>query len=360
MKPTYAPLRFLLLAFAGWVHREQQSVIDYLREENAVLREQLGGKRLRFTDDQRRRLAVKGRALGRKLLASVCSIVTPDTILRWYRELVATKYDGSAKRRPGRPRTKPDIVELVLRMARETPRWGYTRIRGALHELGHDVGRNTIKRILLDHGLEPAPERGKRTTWSTFLKAHWEGLAGADFFHAEVLTMLGVVRYSVFFVIRLKTRKVEIAGIAHDPDGRWMVQVGRNLTDGVDGFLRDVRYLILDRDPVYTAAFRGLMNDSGCKVVRLPARSPNLNAHAERFVLSVRSECLNHIVPLGEAHLRRVLQEYVAHNHIERTHQGLSNRLIEPANTEVVTADGPVRRRERLSGLLSHRHREAA
>jgi transposase InsO family protein len=172
--------------------------------------------------------------------------------------------------------------------------------------------------------------------------------------------MLGVVRYSVFFVIRLKTRKVEIAGIAHDPDGRWMVQIGRNLTDGGDGCLRDVRYLILDRDPVYTAAFRRLMKDSGCKVVRLPARSPNLNAHAERFVLSVRSECLHHIVPLGEAHLRRVLQEYVRHYHTVRTHQGLGNRLIEPANTDVVAGGGPVRRRERLGGLLSYDHRQAA
>jgi len=181
MKPDFAPLRFLLLVFAGWVNREQQAVIDYLREENAVLREQLGGRRIRFTDAQRRRLAVRGRALGRKLLASVAGIVTPDTILRWYRELIAKKFDGTAKRSPGRPKTKPDIAKLLLWMAIDNPGWGYTRIRGALFELGHDIGRNTIKRILLEHGLEPAPERGRHMPWSTFQKAHWETIAAADF-----------------------------------------------------------------------------------------------------------------------------------------------------------------------------------
>ena len=134
----------------------------------------------------------------------------------------------------------------------------------------------------------------------------------------------------------------------------------RNLTDCADGFLRDVRYLILDRDPVYTASFRQLLKDAGCKVVRLPARSPNLNAAAERFVLSVRSECLNHIVPLGERHLRRVLREHVDHYHTERHHQGLANRLIEPANSDVVEKNGPVRRRERLGGVLSYYYRDAA
>ena len=174
------------------------------------------------------------------------------------------------------------------------------------------------------------------------------------------MTLLGLVRYSVFFVIRLKTRRVEVAGVAHGPDGRWMMQIGRNPTDCADGFLRDVRYLILDRDPVHTAAFRQPLADAGCKVVRLPARSPNLNAYAERFVLSVRSESLNHIVPLGERHLRSVLREYVAHYHTERSHQGLGNRLIDKANGDVLAKAGPVRRRERLGGVLSYYYRDAA
>lgn len=352
-------LHFVLLVFSGWVNRQQQDVIHYLREENRVLREQLGGRRLRLTDDQRRRLAVKGKVLGRKVLCQVAGIVTPDTILRWYRRLVARKYDGSHKRGSGRPRTKEDIAALIVTMAKSNPSWGYTRLRGALAQLGHEIGRNTIKRILCDNGIEPAPERGKRTPWRTFLKAHWEAIAAADFFAIEVLTMHGLVRYFVLFVIELRTRKVEIAGITADPNGRWMQQVGRNLTDCIDGFLRDTHYIILDRDPLYNDAFRKLLTASGCKVVRLPARSPNLNAFSERFVLSAKSECLNKIVPIGERHLREAIKSFVDHYHAERHHQGLGNRLIEP-DLEDAGRTGPVKCRERLGGTLKFYYREAA
>ena len=352
-------LHFVLLVFSGWVNRQQQDVIDYLREENRVLREQLGGRRLRLTDNQRRRLAVKGKVLGRKLLREVGGIVTPDTILRWYRKLVARKYDGSKKRRAGRPPTRAEIVELVVKMAKANPSWGYTRLRGALAHVGHELGRNTIKRILRDHGIEPAPERRKRIPWKTFLRAHWDAIAAADFFTVEVLTMHGLVRYFVFFVMKLRTREVEIAGITAEPHGRWMQQVGRNLTDAFDGFLRGTRYVILDRDPLYTLAFRKLLTDSGCKVVRLPAKSPNLNAFAERFVLSAKSECLSRIVPLGECHLRKSLKSFVDHYHRERHHQGLGNRLIQP-DPEEACRTGPVRCRQRLGGTLNFYYRDAA
>jgi putative transposase len=315
------PLSFFLLLFSGWVNRYQQAVIDYLLEENRVLRAVNGSRRLRLTDDQRRRLAVKGKALGRRRLADVAGIVTPDTILRWYRLLVAKKYDGSKKRRPGRPTTKSDITALVVRMANENPTWGYTRIRGGLKNLGHTVARNTIKAILKDHGIEAAPERRTKMPWKTFLAAHWDGLAAADFFTVDVLTLVGLVRYVVLFVMTLKTRTVQIAGITHQPDGRWMTQVARNLTDADDGFLRGMEYLILDRDPLYTAAFRDLLRNSGVKPLLLPARSPNLNAFAERFVGSIKSECLDRIVPLGEKHLRAAVRTFMDHYHEERPHQ---------------------------------------
>jgi len=150
---------FLMLVFAGWVNRSQRDVIEYLQAENRVLRAQLGEGRLLFTDAQRRRLAVRAKAIGRKRLFGICTLVTPDTLLRWYRRLIAKKYDGSRARRPGRPRTAVEIEELVIRMARGNPRWGYTRIRGALHNLGHEIGRSTIKRILLENGFDPAPFR---------------------------------------------------------------------------------------------------------------------------------------------------------------------------------------------------------
>jgi putative transposase len=222
MDPLPPPLAFLLLLFSRWMNRQQQAAIDYLREENRVLRAAYGPQRVRLTDDQRRRLAVKGQALGRRRLADVAGIVTPDTILRWYRLLVATKYDGSKTRRPGRPTTKPDIAALVVRMANENPTWGYTRIRGGLKHLGHDVARNTIKAILKDHGIEPAPERRTKTPWKTFLAAHWNALPAADCFTVEVLTLGGLVRYVVFFVMKLKTRAVEITGITSQPDEVWM------------------------------------------------------------------------------------------------------------------------------------------
>jgi Homeodomain-like domain len=259
MSSASNPLRFLLLTFAGWLNGHQNRIIDYLMEENRVLREQLGGRRLRMSDDQRRRLAVKGKALGRKVLQGVAGIVTPDTILRWYRRLVAKKYDGSKKRKkPGRPRSPKEIADLVVTMAKANVGWGYTRIRDALHNLGHEIGRSTVKRILLDHGIEPAPERGKKTSWRTFVKAHLGVLAGADFFTVEVLTWRGLVRYWVFFVMDIKTRRVEIAGITCNPTGAWMMQIARNLTDAEDGFLLKMRYLILDRDPSAFAESAGL------------------------------------------------------------------------------------------------------
>ena len=327
-------------------------------EENRVLRTAQGSRRLHLTDDQRRRLAVKGKVLGRRRLASIASVVTPDTILRWYRQLVAKKYDGSKARRPGRPSTKPDLAALVVRMATENPTWGYTRIRGGLKYVGHDVGRNTIKAILKDHGIEPAPERGAKTSWKTFLAAHWDGIAAADFFTVEVLTLSGLVRYVVFFVMTLKTRRVEIAGITSEADGPWMMQLARNLTDPGDGFLRGAQYIILDRDPLYTTAFRRLLRDCGVTPLILPAWSPNLNAFAERFVESAKSECLGRMVLLGERHLRVAVREFLHHYHEERPHQGLGNELIAP--TTIAIGTGPIRCRERLGGLLKFYDREAA
>jgi transposase InsO family protein len=352
------PLAFLVLLFAGWVNRQQQAVIEYLLEENRVLRAAHGPRRLRLTDDQRRLLAVKGKAVRRRRLAGIVGIVTPDTILRWYRTLVAKKYDGSHARRPGRPTTKADLVALVVRMAKENPTWGYTRIRGGLKALGQDIARNTIKAILKDHGIEPAPQRGASMPWKTFLAAHWDGLAAADFFTVEVLTLRGLVRYVVLFVMKLKTRTVEIAGITSQPDETWMMQIARNLTAAGDGFLRGTRHIILDRDPLYTAAFRRLLRDSGVTPVVLPPWSPNLNAFAERFVESAKSECLDRMVLLGEGHLQAAVREFVHHYHAERPHQGLGNELIAPPTTVIGT--GPVKCRERLSGLLKFYYREAA
>ena len=352
------PLQFLAAWLAVWLERVLQEQVDFLKAENRLLREKLGTKRIRLTDAERRRLATLGKKLGRKGLAAVATIASPETILRWYRELVAKKYDGSERQGPGRPKKRGEVSELVLRMARENETWGYTRIRGALKNLGHKIGRNTIKRILQEHGIEPAPERGRRMPWAKFIKAHLGALVGMDFFTVEVVTWLGLVRYHVLFAIDIASRKVEILGAAVNPGGAWMEQIARNLVDVVDGFLLGKRYVLTDRDPLYTGAFREILKQGGVKVLRLPAKSPNLNAFAERFVLSVRTECLNRIVPLGETHLRRTIAEFIQHYHHERNHQGIDNALI--AASGDMTGTGKVVRRDRLGGLLGFYYREAA
>jgi putative transposase len=350
---------FLLYALAGWINREHHKIIDYLLEENKTWRELYGKKRPRLNEDQRRRLAVKGKLLGRKILDRVGCIVTPDTLLRWHRRLIARKYDGSSRRGPGRIR-KPDVIrDMVVRMALENADWGYTRIAGAMSHLGYDVGRSTVQRILNEHGIEPSFDRKRRGSWKEFLKAHWEGFAAADFFNVEVWTPRGLVRYHVLFIMELYTRRVHIAGITASPDSVWMNQIGRNLTDAFDGFLVGKKFLIHDRDPLFTKRFRESVRDAGCRAIRLPRRSPNLNAHAERFVRSIKYECLNKIIPMGEGHLRKAVTDYVDHYHQERNHQGLDNRLIE-FNGQAGNQKGKLRCRERMGGIMKYYYREAA
>jgi transposase InsO family protein len=249
-----------------------------------------------------------------------------------------------------------EIEELIVRMAKEN-RWGYLRIQGALANLGHTVARTTVANVLARHGIEPAPER--KTTWRQFLRSHWDVLAAADFFTVEVCSPVGLVRHHVFFVMELCTRRVHIAGIVHNPYGAWMEQVARNLMDGIDGFLLGKRYLVHDRDPLFTKGFRDILLSAGVKTVRLPPRSPNLNPHCERFVLSVKSECLDRLILLTEGQLRRACSEFVAHYHRERPHQGLANRLIDGA-PHAGNDGGEVQCHERLGGLLKYYHREAA
>ena len=320
----------MLIAVSGWMNHRQLQVIDYLREENQVLREQLGGRRVRLDDNQRRRLAVRAKALGRRVLAEVATIVTPETLLAWHRKLIAQKYDGTAHRSPGRPHIAGEIEALVVRMAEENRDWGYRRIEGALSNLGHEIARSTIAQILERHRIEPAPERSRKTTWKEFLSRHWELIVATDFFTVEVWTGRGLQRFIILFFIDLSTRKVEIAGIAGVANGLWMSQIARNLTDAEQGILTGKRYLIHDRDPLFTVEFLDMIADAGVESAKLPPRSPNLNAYAERFVRSIKESCLDRMIFFGEESLRTAIQNFVAHYHSERNHQGLANQLVSP------------------------------
>ena len=352
------PFAFLVICVAGWINRNQQEVIEYLQEEVRVLKDLLGRKPP-FNDDQRRRLATKGKRLGRKTLERFASLVTPNTLLAWHRRLVAQKYDSSRVRRPGRPRTAGEVQDLIVKLARENRSWGYTRIQGALANLRHEVSRGTIANVLKAVGLEPAPVRRNGMTWKEFLKTHWEILTAADFFTVELWTARGLIRYHVLFVIKILTREVQIAGLVPEPNQSWMMQIARNLTDSWNGFLHSSRWLIHDRSTLFTEQFRQLLRSGGVEPLRLPVRSPNLNAYAERFVRTIRQECLDRMVFFGETSLRQAVQEFVTHYNRERNHQALDNQIIRP-EVSVFPANGAIRRRKRLGGLLNYYYREAA
>jgi transposase InsO family protein len=247
------------------------------------------------------------------------------------------------------------IRHLVVRMATENPTWGYTRIQGALKNVGHGVGRSTIRRILKAAGLPPVPQRPP--SWQTFLKAHWGGIAGADFFTTEVWTWRGLVTYYTVFVIDLASRRVPILGSTPHPEALFMQQIVRTLTMAEGDAVHAPYVLICDRDRKWSGSVRRRLRNAAIRVVLIPARAPNANAYAERFVRSNKEACLDRLIPIGERHFRRAVTEYVEHYHEERNHQGLDNRLI--TGPLVIQMTRRVRRRPRLGGLLNFYERAA-
>jgi putative transposase len=349
----------MLAYVTGTVDQELLARNEYLATENRIMKAQLK-ERLKLSDAERGALGEIGHRLGRKVLAEVATIARPETILGWYRTLVARKFDGSkARRGPGRPRINREVEQLIIRMASENGDWGYDRIAGALANLGYAISDQTVGNVLRRHGLPPAPERKRTITWAAFIRTHLALLAGTDFFTAEVLTLRGLLTYFVLFFIHLESRRVDIAGITLHPDERWMQQIARNVTMEGCGALRNCRYLLHDRDTKYTQSFRAIIASGHVEPLVLPARSPNLNAYSERWVRSVKEECLSKVILFGERSLRHALSEYIEHFHAERNHQGKGNVLLFPRDTDIRRA-GPVQCRERLGGLLRYYHQQAA
>ena len=253
----------LLAHISGSVDQELLLRNEYLVTENRILRNQIKG-RLHLTDPERISLAEIGWRLGRNALAEVAQIVRPETIIGWHRKLIARKFDGSKVRSAaGRTPTLPVIEELVLRMARQNRTWGYRRIVGAMDNLGHVVSHQTVANLLKRHGLAPAPERGKRMPWKEFIRSHQETLASVDFFTTEVWTAAGPMTYYVLVFMRIAPRQINIAGITLAPEGEWMKQMARNVTQTGDGFLNGCRYLLHDRDTKFSAAFCEIPRSAG-------------------------------------------------------------------------------------------------
>ena len=268
---VFQPGQLLLVAFCGWVNERQQQIIEFRNAQIEVLLRKLSKKRILLSDDQRQVLAVKGKALGRKALRELTTIVTPETIFRWHGELVAKKWDHSEKRKSvGRPRIRQAIVDLILRFASENPTWGYDRIQGALANVGDHISDTTVGNILKADGIEPAPHRQEQTTWATLLKAHWEVLAAIGFTTVEVWTQGGLATLYLLFAMELKTRRIQFAGGTPNPHDVWMKQAASNLTDPLDGFLLGKRNLLMDRDGKFCPAFRNILAGEGAEPLQQP------------------------------------------------------------------------------------------
>jgi putative transposase len=321
-----------------------------LRHQLAVLRRQVERPKLGATD--RALLAAAARLLPPARRRGL--LVAPQTLLRWHRELVRRRWTYPPAR-PGRPPIDTRRRELILRLARENPRWGYQRIAGELDKLGLSVSPSTVRRLLARAGLGPAPRRSG-PSWREFLRAQAANVVACDFFTVETALLR---RYYVLFFIELQTRRVHLAGTTTNPDGQWVTQQARNLS--LSGALEDVRFLIRDRDAKFIAGFDEVFRTDGVNVVQTPFRSPQANAHAERFVRTARTECLDWLLILGQRQLDRVLRVYVDHYNTERPHRALGRRP--PIATRPQPPSPPqatIQRRDRLGGLLHEYHPAAA
>jgi len=269
--------------------------------------------------------------------------------------LVREKWDYSKQRTyPGRPRINRELEELIIKLASENPNDGYETLVGRLKILGFETNAETIQNVLKRNGIPPSPERRGCLTWKEFLESHWECLAATDFFTWEVLTPYGLVTYFVLFFIRLKDRKVHISGVTPNPNEIWMSQMARNLTDPDAGFLPEKGHLLHDRDTKYTAHFDRILNESGIKTLKLPPESPNLNAYAERFVRTVKEQCLSKLIITSEDSLRKALRAFLDFYHHGRAHQGIGNVIPFPRPEDNVgSSEGKIVRKSMLGNLLN-------
>ena len=355
------PINNLYVAFlallARATNKELARIIQFQKVELEILRKHLP-PRLRLDPQDRRRLLKYGKPLGASI-KDVITIVTPRTFARWASGETKS-VDQAAK--TGRPRTKEEIRALILKLARETGD-GYTKILGHLKKLGiGKVSRSTVVNVLREHGFDPGPKRGEGT-WDEFVKRHAETLWACDFFSKKVWTKAGLVEYFILFFLHVGTRRVKIAGMTPFPDSAWVAQQARNMAGHFMDLPVKPTMLIRDLDGKFPEQFDAILESENIKIKRVGPRAPNMNCYAERWVQSVRQECLDHFIVFGEAHLRYILGQYETWFNEERAHQGVGNVRLRQIGAEappVEVGQGAVVCRERLGGLLKHYHRQAA
>ena len=324
-----------------------------LRHQLRVLRRKSGRPKLKALD--RVLLAAVSRVLDRDRWASF--MVTPQTLVRWHRELVRRKWTYGRAGKAGRPRVDPEIRDLILRLARENSRWGAVRIQGELRKLGIRVGATTIRMLLRRSGLGPAPRR-TGPTWSEFLRAQAKGIIACDFFCVETVWLKTLY---VLVFIELGTRRVHVTASTAHPDSAWVTQQGRNLSMDLEERTSPVRFVIHDRDSKFSGPFDEVFRSEGAQVILTPIRAPNANAHAERWVRTVRAECLDWMLVLGRRHLDRVLRTYAAHYNGQRPHRALQLAAPVPdMPSPMPVHPRGVRRRDVLGGLIHEYYRAAA
>jgi transposase InsO family protein len=349
------------LMIDGWRRdRDKNLQILVLRHQVRLLQRQRP-RPIRLTRGEKLTLAVLAAALvrltsgPRRQLDQYLLLFKPDTILKWHRELVRRKWTYRRTHRGGRPAIPAEVDALILRLARENPRWGHRRIQGELAKLGHAASASAVRAALRRHRVPPAPQRRGATTWRDFIQRHGDQVLACDFFTVETLWLKTL---HILFFIEVGTRRVHLAGCTAHPTAAWVTQQARNLDWTLQDTGASPRFLIHDRDAKFPAAFDTVFAAEGMEVARTPYRAPTANAYAERWVRSVREECLDHLLIVSEAHLHHTLEAYVTHYNQARPHQGLGQQIPIPCARSA--GCGPVRRREVLGGLIHEYDREAA
>jgi transposase InsO family protein len=355
-------LYLILVRLAGWLalfgrsSSSKDVELLVLRHEVAVLRRTNPKPRLDWAD--RSLFSGLCQHLPRGVLAR--RLVTPATIFGWHRRLVAKKW--TYPHRTGRPPIEPELAELIGRLARDNPTWGYQRIQGELLKLGRAVGASTIRRVLKHLRIPPATTRADHTSWRQFHRAQATTMLACDFFHVDFFHVdcaVTLQRIYVLFVIEINSRYVHILGTTTNPDGPWTTQQARNLVADLGDRAADFLFLIRDRAGQFTASFDNVFADAGIKVVKIPPRCPQANGYAERFVRTVRAELTDRMLIFGQRHLRRVLAEYASHYNHQRPHRGRELRPPSPHRTAPTEEPSEVTRRTILGGLINEYHHAA-